>query len=222
MTPSQQNTTSNARTARSGGTAAQAAETAQTRQLLDVLGLIGEGERVAVAEQVRGIRRSHGKPVARWATPCLRLALHAAVVVRGWPPDQAVRALLAVAADPDTRSTMRLAEAGPWWDEPPVTAANSATQADDLAALEARLDAVDGLRIHLQRQARAELAAEGLAVTRSTVLARPCQIMNRPQSEPGPAPEENSWVARSPTPSPQPSQTHLNRPTKPCRTSPTG
>ena len=75
---------------------------------------------------------------------------------------------------------MRVAEAGPWWDVAP--AASEAGVAVDLAALEARLDDTGGLRPVLQAQARAELAAEGLPVTRSTVAQRACELLDRRQA----------------------------------------
>jgi hypothetical protein len=66
---------------------------------------------------------------------------------------------------------MRLAEAGPWWDEP-VVRDQPAGDAGELAATEADLCDAGGLRVVLQRQAREELAAEGAALTRATVTRR--------------------------------------------------
>jgi hypothetical protein len=87
-----------------------------------------------------------------------------------------VAALLAVAADPSTRSPRRLAEAGPWWDQ-----ADGPITADDreLAEWNARLDELDGRRPALQSQARAELESEHLPLTRSSVTRRAIEILGR-------------------------------------------
>ena len=53
----------------------------------------------------------------------------------------------------------------------------------DLAALEAELDDVAGLRPALQAQARAELAEERLPLTRTTVTVRAVQILHRSRQE---------------------------------------
>jgi len=100
-----------------------------------------------------------------------------AVLARGWPARDVVPALLAVAADPQTRSPARLAEAGPWWDD--VRPADSAGTDDDIAELEARLAELGGCRPAVQAQARTELADEGLPVTRVTVARRTVAILDR-------------------------------------------
>jgi hypothetical protein len=93
-----------------------------------------------------------------------------------------------VAADPNTRSPMRLAEAGPWWDD--AAAAHQATSqqatADDSRAgvaplehIERELAEADGLRVHLQAKAREQLRAEGAPVTRATVLRRAHALLQR-------------------------------------------
>jgi hypothetical protein len=125
--------------------------------------------------QVHQARRAAGQPVTRWAPAHLVTALDLAVRGRGWPPNQAARALLQVAADPTTRSPARLAEAGPWWDQPTPT--TDTALAVDVAALEAQLDAVDGRRLQLQQQARDPLTAEGRPVTRVNVLQRAVEIL---------------------------------------------
>jgi hypothetical protein len=51
-------------------------------------------------------------------------------------------------------------------------------RAPDLAELEAKLDAVDGVRVQLQRRARATLEAEGTPLTRATVLMRAAALMD--------------------------------------------
>ena len=134
----------------------------------------------ALAERCQTSRRALGLPTTRWAAPCLLAAIQLAVL-RGWPPEQIQPALLAVAADRETRSPMRVAEAGPWWDQPPPTP----TELDgvDLAALETELDDVAEHRPALQAKARAELAAEHLPVTRATVTARAVQILHRSRQE---------------------------------------
>ena len=63
-------------------------------------------------------RNALGQPTGRWTPHALALAIQLAVTHRGWPPATVIPALLAVAADPATRSPIRLAEAGPWWDTP--------------------------------------------------------------------------------------------------------
>ena len=100
---------------------------------------------------------------------------------RGWPAKQIQPALLTLAADRETRSPMRVAEAGPWWDQPPP----SPPELDgvDLAALEAELDDIPEQRPALQAKARDELASEHLPVTRATVTARAVQILHRSRQE---------------------------------------
>jgi hypothetical protein len=63
-----------------------------------------------------------------------------------------------------TRSPMRLAWPGPWWDEvPAVRAATSCDDRSDLARLEARLLEADGRRVWAQQRARADLTERGEA-----------------------------------------------------------
>jgi len=75
-----------------------------------------------------------------------------------------------------TRSPVRVAEAGPWWDSP---AGTDDSPDDELAAVEGRLAELDAHRPALQVWARAELADEGLPVTRDTVTRRAVQILDR-------------------------------------------
>ena len=121
-----------------------------------------------------------GLSPTRWAGPCLLAAIQLALL-RGWPPEQIQPALLTLAADRETRSPMRVAEAGPWWDQPPPPPPE--LEGVDLAALEAELDDVAEHRPALQAKARAELAAEHLPVTRATVTARAVQILHRSRQE---------------------------------------
>lgn len=124
-------------------------------------------------------RAAVGQPSGRWSPQCLVMAIRLAVVNRGWPAASVVPALLAIAADPATRSPGRLAEAGPWWD---VAPAGVAQAVEDVRDLEQRLDDLGGRRPAVQAQARAELSAEGLPVTRSTVTRRACDILDRQQA----------------------------------------
>ena len=124
-------------------------------------------------------RRALGQPAGRWAPQCLAVAIRMAVVNRGWPPTDVVPALLAIAADRNTRSPVRLAEAGPWWDTPPVAANDDQ---DELADLEQRLIEVGGRRPALQAQARAELTREGAPLTRDTVTRRAIQLLEQAQA----------------------------------------
>lgn len=136
------------------------------------------------------LRRDAGGTSARWARPSLVAALQAAVKARGWPAEDAATALKIVAADPATRSPMRLAEAGPWWDDAAAASAHAATappagekyadDADDgvpLTQVEAELAEADGLRVRLQAEARHQLRAEGIPLTRATVLRRAHQLL---------------------------------------------
>jgi len=133
----------------------------------------------AFAATVQGLRRDAGQPSVRWSAPCLRAAIGFAVTVRGWPAAHVRDALLLVAADPATRSPMRLAEAGPWWDHaqrPGLT--RTMQEQDELDGLEATLADTDD-RAALQRTAREQLTAEGEPVTRLTVARRACRLLEQ-------------------------------------------
>ena len=123
------------------------------------------------------------RPTGRWTRHTLHAALQLALT-RGWLPALIEPALLSVAADPETRSPMRLAEAGPWWDAHPRPQ-DPAPGLDgvDLAALEAELDDVAEHRPALQAQARTELTAEHFPLTRTTVVARAVQILHRTRGD---------------------------------------
>ncbi len=134
-----------------------------------------------LAARCMAARRSLGLSATRWASHCVAAALHLAVRGRGWPAELAVPALLAVAADPASLSPMRLAEAGPWWDQ--VAGADSQTgggalDVEELAAMERRLAELGGQRVGLQARARTQLAGEGMPVTRTTVLRRACELLD--------------------------------------------
>ena len=116
-------------------------------------------------EEVQAERRALRAPTTRWAGPCLAAALQLAVHGRSWPAHGAADALRRVAADPATRSPMRVAEAGPWWDEQP-----SKQEDPDLDAMAQALLEADGIRVQLQLQARRDLEARGMPVTRTAVI----------------------------------------------------
>ena len=132
----------------------------------------------ALAAQCRELRRSLGLPNGLWNANALKAAHQRAVLDRGYDDPCWKPALLRVAADPATRSPMRIAEAGPWWDEPVPAPAVAEPSPNDLAALEARLDSVDGERVRLQRRARAALQAEGTPLTRTSVLIRAVALLD--------------------------------------------
>lgn len=137
----------------------------------------GIGDWDAFVADCQRLRRTVGQPVGRWSGHCLLAALQLAVRGRGWPASRAAAALLLVAADPATRSPMRLAEAGPWWDEPTANAQHSDDGVDELDAMEAELADSGGLRVLLQRQARDQLASEGMPATRTTVTRRAFELL---------------------------------------------
>jgi hypothetical protein len=138
----------------------------------------GIGDWDGFVNQCQALRRQLGQPTGRWSTHCLLAAIQLAVRARNWPAAETKTALLSVAADPATRSPMRLAEAGPWWDEPGPATAASDIAAADLAAMEADPADAGGLRPLLQRQAREELAAQGVPTTRATVTRRAHALLN--------------------------------------------
>lgn len=132
--------------------------------------------------EVQQLRRQLGAPVNRWAGPCLASALQLAVRGRGWPAEQAAQALRNVAADPKTISPMRVAEAGPWWDEAPT-----AEPDEDLDEMEAALLEAGGARIQLQTQARNNLLAARLPVTRAAVTRAAFDLLTQATDDPGAA-----------------------------------
>jgi hypothetical protein len=148
----------------------------------DVLARCGITDLDVLVDRCRHARQALDKPTGRWTRHTLVAAIQLALT-RGWPPPLIESALLSVTADPDTRSPMRLAEAGPWWDTEPTSAEPSGLHDNDLAALEAELDDVAGHRPALQAQARAELTEERLPLTRATVVARAVQILHRTRED---------------------------------------
>ncbi|BEP13968.1 hypothetical protein acdb102_22790 [Acidothermaceae bacterium B102] len=153
------------------------------------LNTLGITDMHAFVADVEALRTDAGAPTGRWSRPPLVAALQTAVRARGWPENTAAAALKAVAADPATRSPMRLAEAGPWWDVTPIAMPpdGESIEGEDpaegrndqipLEDAEAELVEADGLRILLQRRAREQLTAEGIPLTRITVLRRAHQLL---------------------------------------------
>ena len=133
----------------------------------EVATVCGIEDWAAFAAQVQQVRRQLPASTTRWAGPCLAAALQLATRGRGWPADRAAQALRLVAADPTTRSPMRLAEAGPWWDETPES--NPRDHDRDLESMELALLESGGIRIELQLQARRALQSAGLPITRAAV-----------------------------------------------------
>jgi hypothetical protein len=153
------------------------------RGLLDACGIDDLDQ---LSTELQQQRRLLGQPAARWTPPRLLEVLHEAVMVRGWPAQSAAPALKAIAADRDTKSPMRLPCPGPWWDlaERAVThAEHDPAAAAELRRLEERLAEVDGRRVALQRQARAELEAAGQGLSRLTVARRACELLDRTEGE---------------------------------------
>ena len=130
--------------------------------------------------EIQQLRRHAGAPVTRWASRCLASALHSAIHDRGWPAEQAAQGLRRVAADSKTISPMRVAEAGPWWDEQPTTEPGV-----DLRGMEEALLEAGGARIQLQTQARGRLRAAGLPITRAAVTRAAFDLLTQAAGGPG-------------------------------------
>jgi hypothetical protein len=160
--------------ARRGGAEPDQVEENPNQQLLAACGI---ADLDAYASEVQGLRQQIAQPSVRWTGPCLLAALQLAVKVRGWPAAAARHALLLVAADPRTRSPMRLAEAGPWWDhaEKPTLQRSPQEQAE-LDGLERLLADCDD-RANLQQEARRRLAADGEPITRLSVARRAARLL---------------------------------------------
>ncbi len=154
------------------------AEEVRAARRTQVLALIGVEDLADVAAECVRLRLERGRSGALWTADRLTDVLAAAVLDGGWPAAAAVPALLAVAADPATRSPARLSCPGPWWDTQASASTRSASACDALSLLEARLAETDGRRVALQCRARDELTAEGTPVTRASVLRRAVQILD--------------------------------------------
>lgn len=152
------------------------AGTDRTAELLTALGLPDLGDVVA---RCCCARRAVGQPVGRWTARVLTDVLAGAVLEDGWPAAAAVPALLQIAGDRETRSPGRLRCAGPWWDMSTSSPQLSFQDSEELVRLEQVLAESDGARVVVQRTARAELAAEGVSVTRLAVARRACRLLGR-------------------------------------------
>jgi hypothetical protein len=158
----------------------EATAVGQADRRTELLGACGITDVDVLVERCQASRRALGQPTGRWTRGCLLAAIQLAHT-RGWPGGSIGSALLAVAADPATRSPMRVAEAGPWWDQTQPVGPTVDDDARDVDDLEAELDAVAGRRPALQAMARAELTAEQLPLTRATVIRRASEILHRTQ-----------------------------------------
>jgi hypothetical protein len=111
----------------------------------------------------------------------LTRVLASAVLDHGWHAAAAMPALLAIAADPATRSPARIMCAGPWWDDErpgggtPRTGVGSS---GEFERLEAQLAQADGRRVWAQRLACEQLTPEQRPLTRFDVARRACQILD--------------------------------------------
>jgi hypothetical protein len=143
--------------------------------------LLGVEDVAQVAVECRAARRRLGQATGLWTTPAVTRVLHRSVVEHGWPADAAVPAVLALAADPETRGPGRLPCAGPWWEaaERGHSPAGDDASDDELANLEARLAEVDGHRVRVQRLARERLTSEGAVLTRLGVARRACALLDQ-------------------------------------------
>jgi hypothetical protein len=145
----------------------------------ELLELCGIDDLEVLAGRCQRLRLELGQHAALWSADRLADVLAEAVSRRRWPAQLAAAALVRVAGDPTTRSPMRLACPGPWWDE--VSSAGPAAGHDDrgeLDRLEARLLEADGRRVWAQQRARADLAERGEALTRLNVARRACELLD--------------------------------------------
>ena len=156
-------------TGRSGASAAHRHE---------LLELCGIDDLEVLAGRCQRLRLELGQNAALWSADRLVDVLTEAVSRRRWPAQLAAAALVRVAADPTTRSPMRLACPGPWWDE--VSAARPAAPypGPELARLEGRLLEADGRRVWAQQRARADLTDRGEPLTRLNVARRACELLD--------------------------------------------
>ncbi len=134
-----------------------------------------------LARDCQALRRGVGAPTARWTASRLLPVIAQATKVGGWPQHLIGPALRALAADPATRSPMRLAYPGPWWDiaETGQRLGDRTAHAIEQQRLESRLAEADGGRVWAQQQARAQLSARGEPVTRLSVARLACELLDR-------------------------------------------
>jgi len=147
------------------------------------LGLGGLAELHQLAADCRQDRTALGQPNGRWSLRGTLAALHLALE-RQHPPTLAPEALRAIARDPTTKSPMRLAAAGPWWDQPLCPPPRrTSTENAELAEHERYL----ADRAHLQAHARTQLTTEQQPLNRLTVARRARQLATRvhPATETG-------------------------------------
>jgi len=163
-----------------GGRGARRSSEQAERQRAAVLDVLGHPDLADVAARCVDLRAQLGLPARLWTETALLDVLADAVLEHGMAASIAVPALLALAADPVTRSPARLACPGPWWEVPasgrPEDAADDSAS-DELALLEARLAEADGDRVRLQRLAREQLRQERHPVTRLAVARRACALL---------------------------------------------
>ena len=69
-----------------------------------------------MAADCRGARSRIGLATGFWTTSAVARVLQRSVAEHGWLTEAAVPAVLALAADPETRSPGRLLCPGPWWE----------------------------------------------------------------------------------------------------------
>jgi hypothetical protein len=147
------------------------------RSLLELCGI---DDLEVLAGRCQRLRLELGQHATLWSADRLVDVLTEAVSRRQWPAHLAAAALARVAADPTTRSPMRLACPGPWWDQ--ASSAEPAGRHDDrgceLDRLEARLLEADGRRVWAQQRARADLSERGEALTRLNVARRACELLD--------------------------------------------
>ena len=86
----------------------------------ELLAACGITDLRALIGQLHDHRRQLSRPITPWSRRRVLAALDdAAAAHHGWPPSDATRALLTIAADRHTTSPMRLTAPGPWWNTPP-------------------------------------------------------------------------------------------------------
>ncbi len=125
--------------------------------------------------------RRRGGRGRRWSPPC-RPRSKPAAGPRSTPRQRCGSS----PPTPPPAHPMRVAEAGPWWDDaapqhrprnPSGLTPRGGADELSLEQVEAELAEADGLRVHLQADARQQLRAERQPVTRATVLRRAHQLL---------------------------------------------
>ena len=145
----------------------------------ELLELCAVDDLEVLASRCQRLRLELGQNAALWSADRLLDVLTEAVSRRRWPAQLAAAALVRVAADPATRSPMRVVCPGPWWDK--VSTSQLAARHDghgELEGLEARLLEADGRRVWAQQRARADLADRGEPLSRLNVARRACELLD--------------------------------------------